>query len=508
MSHFGGLASINPAENHPSRVVCCRRLTAGVFVIWLFAVAGCDDDESTNSVVSQHPFANETVTVAVPKGLGFSETWKGLLDEWSEQTGAAYSLVEYADATPATKDLPQGDLIVLPFAELGDFVAADRLGLLPPALISGETAKDWLDLFAGLRERVLSIGGAPTIIPFSCPVLTCYLRRDLLEKAGLKPPHTWDEYQTLVDSMSKWAPGLTIAEPWSPDFRATMFLARALPAVKSPGGFSVFFDIETGEPLIDSPGFVRALSQSVASLSKLPADVKSLTPSECRRLIISGKAAIAISFEPGRTDVKKIERPAGVALSFVRLPGTRQTYNHASNNWTPPTEQGINDATLAPFAGLAAGVSKGIPPKRSEAAWNLASFLGLDRYEQAFINAPKSVCRESQVSGSATWVSPDLRTNELFGYWGVTAESLRSANISAELPVVGHARFRQALTDGLTEALEGKASPEAALKGVAERWRAISKELGVDRVRDSYRRCLGLPAAMNLPGLSDAAGGK
>ena len=34
------------------------------------------------------------------------------------------------------------------------------------------------------------------------------------------------------------------------------------------------------------------------------------------------------------------------------------------------------------------------------------------------------------------------------------------------------------------------------------------KELGIDRVRDCYRRCLGLPAAFNLPNASDSADGK
>ena len=177
--------------------------------------------------------------------------------------------------------------------------------------------------------------------------------------------------------------------------------------------------------------------------------------------------------------LKPIERPAGISLSFVRLPGTRQIYSRDAQRRGPRLpDQGINDATLAPFAGLAAGVSKGIPPKRAEAAWNLASFLSLDRYEQAFVNAPKSVCRESQLSGTATWVSPDLRPNELFSYCGATAESLRQSNISAELPVVGRPRFRQALTEGLTAALEGKASPETALKGVAEQLARDFKRAG------------------------------
>jgi ABC-type glycerol-3-phosphate transport system substrate-binding protein len=484
-----------------------RLLAVCVLAVGLLTTPGCEDDGPTKQGGLAHSFKNETVTVAVPKGLGFGEVWKGLLDEWSEQTGATYRLVEYEDGTAGKNDLPTGDLIVLPFVNLGEYAADDRLGPMPQTLVGGESATGWLDFFSGLRERVLNVAGAPTLIPFSCPVLTCYLRQDLLEKAGLKPPRTWDEYQALVDSSSKWAPGLSVVEPWGPDFRATMFLARGLASVKSPAGFSVFFDIDTGEPRIDSPGFVRALGQSIAAVSKMPADVKNLTPADCRRLILTGKAAMALSFEPGRSDGKPIERSAGIALSFVRLPGTRQIYSRTSKSWETPAEQGINDATLAPFTGLAAGVSKGIPAKRAEAAWNLASFLSLDRYEQAFANVPKSVCRESQLSGTATWVSSDLRPNEFFGYCGATAESLRQSNISAELPVVGRPRFRKALTEGLTAALEGKASPESALKSVADRWRAISKELGVDRVRDSYRKCLGLPAAMKQPDLPESGGG-
>jgi multiple sugar transport system substrate-binding protein len=478
-----------------------------VFAVCLCTTIGCEDEEATKAASAAHTFTNETVTIAVPKGMGFSEGWKGLLDEWGEQTGAAYRLVEFEDGTAAKKDLPTADLIVLPFAEMGEFVAADRLSLMPPALTSGDSATAWLDYFSGLRERVLTIGGAPAIIPFSCPVLTCYYRRDLLEKAGKKPPRTWDEYQALVESLPSWAPGLSAAEPWGPEFRATMFLARALSVVKGPGTFSVCFDIDSGEPLIDSPGFVRALEQSLKAVAKMPADVKTLAPADCRSLILTGKAAIGVSFEPGRPDLKPLERPKGMSLSFVRLPGTRQVYSHSGKAWTQ-SEQAVNDPTLAPFAGLGAGVARGIPPRRADAAWNLAYYLSVDRYEQAFVKTPKSVCRESQLGGSATWVSPDLRSNELFSYWGVTAESLRQSNISAELPVMGHARFRQALTDGLTAALEGKATPEAALQGVAKQWLAILKDLGADRVRDCYRRCLGLPAAFNLPNVSDSADGK
>jgi len=463
------------------------------------ALVGCDDDQGSKPKPIEHPFRGETVTLSVPQGLGFRDDWKLLLDEWSQQTGGAYRIVEYAAGAGTDLSPAGGDLVVMPLTALGDDAANGRLSRIPAARLGSESSLKWLDFFSGLRERVLSVGGGPTVIPFSCPVLACYVRRDLLEKAGLKPPETWDEYLALVESAPKWAPGLAVVEPWGRDFRATMFLARALPYVKNPGSYSVFFDIDTGGPLIDSPGFVKALEQAIAALGKMPSEVKKLSPADCRRWILSGKAALAISSEPGQSDDRSSARAPGIALSCVRLPGMREVYNRKAKSWEATRDGDVNYATLAPFSGLGAGVSKGIPAARSEAAWSLVAFLSADRYEQAFAKVPKSVCRESQLVGAISWASPDLRPEELGAYLGATADCLRQANLTGELPVVGHAKFRQALAEGLTTVLDGKSAPEAALKTVGERWKAIAGEIGVERVRDSYRSCLGIPPVIKLP---------
>ncbi|HEV8000074.1 MAG TPA: extracellular solute-binding protein [Planctomycetaceae bacterium] len=467
-------------------------------VVLLTVIPGCEDKPEKPHVPS-HPLAGQTVTVAFPAGAGFGDAWKAALDEWAEQTGAKCSLAEYARGPGGLKELPPGDVIVLAYADIPTVESGNRLARIPESSQSGDVSAGWIDFFSGLRERVLTIAGRPTLVPISCPVLTCYLRGDLLTKAGLKPPATWDDYQTLLDTLPKWAPGLTAVEPWGEDFRATVFLARALPDVKKSGNYSVFFDIDTGAPLIDSPGFVRALTRSVQQLSQLSPDSIKLSPSECRRLVLSGKAAMALSYEPGRADQKPIDRAAGVSLTFARLPGAHQVYDRHAKSWDAVPDGNLNSATLAPIGGLALAVSKAAPAERAEAAWNLVTFLSLDRYQQALANVPKSVCRESQLAKAVDWIGPELRTDELYGYLGVTAESLRTTNLSPELPVIGRAEFRRTLTEGITAALEKKLTPEAALREVGERWNAISAGFGVERIRDSYRDCIGLSPVLKLP---------
>jgi len=75
----------------------------------------------------------------------------------------------------------------------------------------------------------------------------------------------------------------------------------------------------------------------------------------------------------------------------------------------------------------------------------------------------------------------------------VLAESLRDPGLVLELPVVGRDRFRAALDAGLASVLDGETDAAKALENVAARWKSIADELGAQTVRDSYRRCLGLP---------------
>ena len=492
-------------------IPCSRRLRpSGLSIataVLACLVAGCPERQGPTP--TSKPFVGTKIIVAAPAGRSFAANWKVLLDEWSEQTGATVEVREYGDRPedPRLKDLldPSGgsatladtDLLIFSPAEFGELAADNRLATFSDDQKTALDRVRWIDLFQGLRENAASLEKRPAVAPLSSPVLVCYFRRDLLEKAGLSPPAEWSDYQKLLETLDRWAPGLTAVEPWGEEFRATMFAARAVASVKHPENFSVFFDIDSGEPLIDSPGFVRALETSRAAVARMPAAIKTYTPADCRREFFAGKAALAIAFETGPAGAdpasSPVKRPDGMQVGICRLPGVREVYNRSIKKWTTVSGEEVYRVTLTGFAGLCAGVSAASTPDETQAAWNLLATLAVDRFDTAFGEIPRSPTRKSQTAAPENWTGPELSGDEQLAYVDAVSDALQDARLVVDLPVAGRDQFRKALSEELGKALTTPGDPQAALHAVADRWRDIAKQVGPDRVVNSYRRILGLP---------------
>jgi multiple sugar transport system substrate-binding protein len=472
----------------------------------LFALAGCPDEKRVERVESL-PFAGQEIRIGVPADFGFRTAWEGQLNEWSAQTGGKYALTELepGDLSEAAGYFEGDDrqtLAIFPLEQAPNLVATGKLAPIPESLRGAdENGVLWSDLFAGLAAKIASRKGTPLIVPLDCPVLVCYCRLDLLNAAGLNPPQTWDEYQQLLERIAAWAPGLVAVEPWSERFRTTMFLARAVSLAQHPGHFSLFFDIETGEPLIDSPGFVRALEVARAAVSRMEPAVLTYDPADCRAALLSGRAALAIAYESPAFDESRDKdssgataqkRAGGMTIGVARLPGTREIYNPSRRAWESPAEKGVQRVTLCGFAGWAVAASSAGSPREIEASWNaLARVRGRDGVS-GFPAGIVGLCRESQLSNPAAVVGTGLDGEEASVYADALAQSLRDLRLVAELPVTRRDEFRSALATAISEALSGSQTAEQALQGASRAWREIIARIGAAIVRDSYRVNLGL----------------
>jgi multiple sugar transport system substrate-binding protein len=474
--------------------------------VLLSLLAGCPQDDPAKQV-HDLPFVGQEIRIAVPDEFGFRGAWEGPLNEWAEQSGARYGLSEYSPAAgpgsvgagpfAGSSDRAQPTLAIFPLDRAGEIIAAGQLAPIPPALLDAEeNGLAWQDLFGGVREKLASRKNQPLFIPLSVPVLVCYFRQDLLNAAGLAPPQTWDDYQQLLDNLAGWAPECTAVEPWSEEFRATIFLARAVSLAQHPGQYSLFFDIDTGEPLINSAGFVRALETARSALAKMPADVRRFNPADCRNELLQGRAALGIAFEtppigsPSET-AASAERPQGLEIGFIRLPGSHEIYDNDRRMWQPVANKKFNHVTLAAFSGWGVGAAAGNSPVQTEAGWNALLKICGDRLTAGFPPGIVDICRESQMH-TAGIAASQLESREAVSYANAVAHSLRETRLVADLPVIGRTQFHRALASGLAVAIDGSMSPEQALESVARDWREIAEKLGRAKVRDSYRSSLGL----------------
>ena len=467
----------------------------------VLTLCGCWSNDANES--TQPPelvFRDETVTIRVPADTELADIWDLTLAEWSGATGAEANIV--ADESLKTLN-KSADILVLPLTELPQWIENDRLASIPDSILDGAALR-WLDVFYGVREHTAQIAGAPRVIPVSVPVLVAYYRADLLAAANLEPPRTWTEYQHLLETIDDWAPGLTAVEPWSPEWRATTFLARAAALAKHSDQLSFEFDIRTGEPLIDSPGFQAALELVQQSRPHLAEQVANYTPSDCRRELLAGRAAIGIALEsgpenqplpfgPGSSMTKTPdERADGIELVIEPLPGSVRVFDQSKSAFQEYPEDRPHRVTLTGFAGLGVAVSKSAA--NSQAAWDLALQLTAKDLSQTFPPPLCSPVRESQADTPATYAGQVLRPEEQGAWLNAVRSGLSSDQCIAELPVIGRERFRDVLSTELATVLEGDENVKDVLNRVAAEWRSITEELGQEAVRKSYRRGLGFPA--------------
>jgi ABC-type glycerol-3-phosphate transport system substrate-binding protein len=476
-----------------------------VSAMLMLLLAGCLAKSAPDQKALKQGFSGQEIELLAPKSLNLPTFWEVLLQEWSSQTGASLKFVEFAEnpenaAVPAQAEREAGSggrLILFPLNQLCELEPQ-----LSPLPIS-DLQLDSRDIFKGLRERVLTRDRQLVAFPLSAPVLVCYYRQDLLRTARGKAPETWDEYQELVDSLEKWAPGLVAVEPLGAEFRATTFFARSLAYCKHPENYSVWFDIDTVKPTLTTAGFIEGLERAQQTWAKLPAAVATYSPADCRQLVLSGKAALAIGWEPQSADLVSRstsnegspppQRIEGIQLGICRLPGSRRVFNRNSKKWDTLPAGTVHSPALCGFSGMAAGV---ILPRQNggdaAAANLLISLTSTALFNEAFSALPKGPCRESQISIASNWFGPELSTEESSQYTDAVAQSLRDPQLVAQLPLLGAEEFRQAASMALEPLLKGEADPQQTAAAMQKSFEAIIERLGTDAIRDSHRRGLGL----------------
>ncbi len=424
--------------------------------------------------------------------------------EWNAQSGGEVQVESLADADPIPAEKLAVDAVIAPSYHLGGLAERQEIVPVPQESLNGGEG-DWSGIFRTLQAHEASWRGKVMAVPMGSPVLTIYYRADLLEKLGRQPPRTWSDYRRLAELLadrknlgdaappaeSKWHGAL---EPLGPGWAGLTLLARAASYATHRGNYSTLFNVDTMQPLIDGPPFVRALEELVAVAKVGKVEPAAENPGAVRKAFWDGQCGLAMTWP---TSTAKIPTPANreFRVGFVELPGAKEVYNVSSQSWETRREKEQPRVPLVGVAGRLGMVTR--HSAHPEVALRLLFWLSDDRWSRQVrpvcaASPMTTLFRKAQTRNPRDWTEEAIPTAVGGQYGAVIEQALSREKCLFALRIPGRAEYLAALDRAVQRTLRGDSPPKESLRQAATDWRRITDRLGHPSQSQAYNHSVGL----------------
>jgi multiple sugar transport system substrate-binding protein len=494
-----------------------------VYLAPLFAAllaAGCRQE--TPPTAPARPHQGVTLRVACP-GDPAAAVVETHARGWAARAGAQVQVLRY-DRPAGPQTVEAADVWVLRPAELPRWAAAGRLLPVPEKYAGREDPYAWRDLLPLYREQLLLWDRAAVGLPLLGEAPVCCYRADLLEdpahrqafrqKNGweLGPPHTWEEYAAVAEYFRAHGPAGQ-AGPSLPPLPADEggldrlfytvaagYARRAIPADEDTGRraaetFSFHYDLDTGRPRIDGPGFVYAL-RLLQRLQKCRPEGAGGVPAEAFR---DGKAVLCLA---DASWLPAFQKSAAVRdkFSVCPVPGGGRYFEFAGGKEVVVWDAQRRAANRVPYLGAGgwlAVVPRGTP--HPEAAFALLAHLSGPETSNEIVLEPRwggGPVRTPQLNRQR-WDAFDLAPAPTAALREALLETLLHRGVknpALVLRIPEQASHRAALVAKLRPALTAGGDAEVTLKEAARLWSELDRAKGPAAMKSEYRLSVGLLA--------------
>ena len=505
-----------------------RQLSVLVTSIWIGAIAtSCShrqitraktslDSQTTQITTKQQRFDDVTLSVVtLDKPIGVAVEQR--VREFESRTGAKIKMttVPFGEVyNTMWEDFTSGenkyDVIVFVPQWMADFAGGGYFEDLTER-VAKDTEIEWDDVapffrnFGGTyQERIYAV-------PIDGDFHMVYYRSDLLEKAGLQPPNTWDEYLAIARQFH----GQDLNKDSQKDYgscipqRANhvgywMFWSIASAFLQSQGTKQgSFFDPPTMRPLVNNQAFAKALDIYKEIAAYQPPNQLNLDLTGMRDLFMAGRCALTIDW--GDTGTLAIEPNSQVAnkVGAVILPGTTEVLDRTKGKLVPCDKficpyaiNGVNHAPYAALGGWAGAINKSAKARVKEVGYALISYIS--KPQQSNIDVTIGTTgfnpyRISQFTNRETWVKAGMSAEAATKYLGGIGVSLSSPNIVMDLRIPQNNRYqREVLDTALSDFLRNRISREEAMQRIETGWEQLNTQIGKDTQKAAYCASLGL----------------
>jgi multiple sugar transport system substrate-binding protein len=472
------------------------------------------------SVVSaqDRPYEGVDVTVVTFTGPQIAEPLQRRAPDFNELTGANVEVVTvpFADLfqsvlTDQVTGTNSFDAFVFAPQWVVDYISAGIIEDLTER-IANDPDLQWEDVGQFFREFSSTFEGQVYTIPLDGDFHMVYYRTDVLEQNGLEPPRTWDDYLAIAEATH----GQDMNGDGEADFGSCISKARsqqsywwihsiAAPFLQTLGtSQGVFFDTETFEPLVNNPGFIRALEIYQATNAFGPPNEQTLNVGDTRSLMTSGRCALTLDWgDIGSLAVDPEQSVVQDLVGAVITPGSTEVLDRETGELVPCDDMtcpyaidGVNHAPFASFGGWSGGVSANAPDDVKDAAYAFFSYMAQPAQANEDVTIGRTgfnPYRISQFENLEPWLAGGFSETAANDYLGAIQNSLNSPNMVLDLRIPQNQQYQQVILDTiLSQFIAGEFTAEEAAQEIESQWNSLSDESGREDQLAAYLGTLGI----------------
>ncbi len=426
-----------------------RRVLAAVATLGALLVTAACSSSTTPAGTTAAGAVNweERGPITYAQGKDTAGVWKGVLDEWNK--AHPNEQVTFVELSPEA-DQQRADMIKRGQAKSGEFSVMS----VDLVWTSEFAANGWLqelpaDKFPTTGMLASAVDSSTYFnklyaYPQASDGALLYYRKDLLDKAGLEPPKTWDEMQAACDKILPDQKGMYCYAGQHQKYEG--LTCNIAEAVNSAGGEFINAD---GKPAVNTPEAIAGLQWMVDGFKtgKIPADAITWKEEEGRQAFQDGKLLFHRNWPYIWNLANKDDDSTKIAGKFAVTP--------------LPGKTGLGVSTLG---GHNIGISTFTKNKGTAA--DFLKFIASEPVQRTFlVKGSLAPILESMYA--------DADLNKQFPYLATLGESIKTAKPRPK--AVRYGDVTLAIQDSTYAALQGQKTAEAAFTELQTKLEALLK---------------------------------
>src|SRR5438309_8914917 len=486
-----------------------------VLVAGMGLIVSCTSGSSNNTSSSTN-FSGTTIRVVTFTGPQIAEPLQRRAPDFEKLTGAKVQVitVPFADLyqkllTDFATKTNSYDATVFDPQWMGDYVPPGYLEDLTDR-VQKDSSLQWNDIAPFFRDFSATFKGKVYTVPLDGDFQMVYYRKDLLQKDGLQPPATWDDYISIAQHFQ----GKDLNGDGKNDYCSCLAMNRSAQSywawisiaaayVQSQGTKQgAFFNTDNMQPLMNNAGAAAALDV-YKQLSKLgPPDQLNNDVGDSRGLFVTGRCALSLDWgDIGPLAVDKTQSKVQDKVGAVILPGSKQVLDRSTGQLVdcnsticPYATNGVNHSPFAAFGGWSGAINKAASSKVKDAAYAFLSYMSQPAQSSLHVTIGKTGFNPygtSHFNNMGPWIASGLSEQAANDYLGAIKSSLECPHMVLDMRIPQTAFYQQTAQDtALAQFLAGELSVNQTMAQITAQWDKKTDEIGRQSQLGAYKASL------------------